>query len=357
MQKIKIFIGAFLILIILSTPLNSCRTANSHLIYNKSQALDNYYKYFYNRYSRHFDKFGWLYAAPSYGEKEWQKPKTNRMRMTIVSYYKYRAKDMDIISRIKIRQTVLKVIHNREKYNSFNQGIAYFLVIDAFKNFPNLFTYQEKRKALAVIAENLNNASEVKESDNRAALSAVYWYWISRYLLKNNWLCPFDFQIIKKRLDKKINTSIKETISPDFYYYENKKFSLHYMAVEAYMLALYGDMTKQVKYVIYARELTKNLRKFCDKSGKADNSSSYRPVGLGAQFYLMMGLLSKRFDYSDANIFLTYAKNKHFFSDPRYPNRLVYTDKNGKNFHDDYSFVNMAEISLNVKSFKSLFNQ
>ena len=132
-----------------------------------------------------------------------------------------------------------------------------------------------------------------------------------------------------------------------------------------------------------AERLYQNLKKITFSNGLVEAQAGPRPVGLGAQFYLMMGALGEAATDIDAAVYFNYAAGSaqkgsalagnRFFSDARYPNRLEYhrTSVEYKrqtykvwvrkklvtrvkwtplparaNYHDDYAFIDAAELGL-----------
>ena len=95
----------------------------------------------------------------------------------------------------------------------------------------------------------------------------------------------------------------------------------------------------------------KNLKKISFKNGMVEARLGHRPLGLGAQFYLMQGLLGKYFDDPDYSVYLNYAKGHRFFSDKQHPNRLEFhstIENSTPQFHDDYAFSDKAELALTI---------
>ena len=99
--------------------------------------------------------------------------------------------------------------------------------------------------------------------------------------------------LIKKKIDK----AIKQTVNEDFWYLEDSKFSPHYHLVTAFYDGALWGCDKAKKYLIISREMTKNIRKITFQNGLIVSDFNHRPVGSGAQTYLMAAILSKRFKF------------------------------------------------------------
>jgi hypothetical protein len=379
--------------------------------------LSSYLRPFYSKHSRWLDVTyepllkTWHIDIPYYEpEKQWQET-INRPRwhMSSASFYKYRL-EYSPYARGIVRQAILDSTLNSKRAifdQSFDGAIADFLVVRLIEGrdevLPRLYSAQEKRSILAWLKPRLFYGLKAPDTENRAALAGVYWYYVGQYLHKNNFLTNEEWRQVKKLTKQKINLSIEQTLisnqagafifaqpslrvskaNPDraergslrqakikapasLLYRESGKFSLHYHIVEAYMLLSYGVMAGGQEYIGIARKMTRLVNKLAREDGFLDASLGYRPSGIGAQGYLMAGVLNLYFgDNAQAQKFLNYADNNRFFADPKYPNRLVWFDtspniqypisppallrkaKRAGNiqFNDDISFVNMAELA------------
>src|SRR4030043_574972 len=101
--------------------------------FREEWTVERYTKYFYNRYSAHFDKHGLFYMVPDYGINYWKAPKTAREHMALAIYYKYRAKDGDLKA-LEILENALSMarreISSRPKNTqSFEDAEAIFLMV------------------------------------------------------------------------------------------------------------------------------------------------------------------------------------------------------------------------------------
>jgi len=317
----------------------------------------------YNKYSEHLDskyfaeQDTWLFAAPTYGYKEWTFAYTPRNLMSFATFYKYKAIDGDTLAIEKIDKSINMAINwqkiDDRKIYSFDGAIANFLIVRMIEQVPDSLTYKEIENFNLFINYHLPKALEADDTENRAALAAVYWFYCAKYLENNGFEITDD---IYKKIDEKMQKSMNETISKDFLYRENNQqdFSLHYHVLQAYLMSIYGDWTKNLGTVVSAREMTKNFRHLTFNNGLLETSFGKRPTGANAQTYLMAGLLSKRFKYLDYSIYWQYLSDDTFFSDLENPNRLEWhsTYLENKNiFHDDYSFANIAELALSADLF------
>lgn len=319
---------------------------------------ENQIKEIYNRYSYYLDEQyntefqTWFFAAPGYKIPEWTLASDPRHLVSLAAFYKYRALAGDPGAMKKIKSSIKKSIliqkADLEKTYSFNGAIANFLTIRLIEQIPGILNEKEMEKYHNFLAYHLPIAAEANDTENRAALAAVYWHYVKEYLEKNN----FEFEPnLDEKINGKIEKSIEQTLSADFLYRENKKrdFSLHYHVLQAFLLQAYGDRTNQVKYVIYAREMTKNFYNLSFKNGLLETEFGARPDGANAQTYLLAGLLAKRFKYADYQTYLYHLTTNRFFSDQRFENRLEWHttfEDNPVAYHDDYSFANIAELAM-----------
>jgi len=322
---------------------------------NIEQIFNKYSYYLDTKYNEEFQT--WFFAAPTYDFPEWTFASDPRYLVSFATFYKYRALGEDQEAKIKIsnavRSAVFKQKIKAQKAHSFDGAITNFLIVRLLEQMPDLLLPAEKRMYQMELLYHMPIALQAQDTENRAALSGVYWYYVAKYLERNDLEVN---QEIYDLINKKVEQSIIESVSIDFLYRENKQkdFSMHYHILEAYLLSIYGDWTKNINHVITGREMTKNFQYLTFKNGLLESAFGARPQGSNMQTYLMAGLLSKRFKYNDFNVYLQYLNNDRFFNDSKNPCRLAWYstfEHDEKIYHDDYSFANIAELALASESF------
>ena len=208
--------------------------------------------------------------------------------------------------------------------------------------------------------ERLPYGLSAPDTQNRAALSALYWQYSAQFLHGNQLLTDLELQEVTKKTKAKLERSIEETVSRgDYVYREKDDFSLHYHIVEAYMLLAYGLLTEDKEYIALSKKMADIINTHAAPNGFLYAKDSNRPSGLGAQAYLMAGLMNTYFGNSlYAQKFFRYAFGDTFFKDEHYKNRLVWYDTSRgvdptrypytmtAPPNDDISFVNMSELGL-----------
>ncbi len=311
-----------------------------------AKQVKNYIKNTYNRYSNHFDQHGWNYSQPNYNINN-KEAQTARELLMFASYYKFKK------SKTKTVQSAInrgyQEIQNRPLYTqSFKDSIAHFLTLRLLE--------KNNKKIYLQIKKSLNKRHKIHEIENRTVISAVLDTYLTKQLYKHKKISKKKRDYLLKKNQQKLNRGLEQSIDQNYWYAEtNKKdFSVHYHTLTAYMLMFYGDLTKDDYYLNIAHEMTENIRKLSFKNGFLEAKIGTRPIGLGAQTYLMLGLLNKRFNYKDYNVYLKYSKHR-FFSDPNYPNRLEFhsTKENTRpKYHDDIGFSLIAEIAQINKQIK-----
>jgi D-alanyl-D-alanine endopeptidase (penicillin-binding protein 7) len=336
-----------------------------------------YLKYFYNRYSKQFDKIGLKYAAPDYGVKNFRAPKSGREIISLVGYYKYRAMAGEKKPRQILHDSVLKSIKEissrPNKTLSFNDAEALFLAVRLAEEVPDLLIQQEIADLLKTVKNSLAAGIAVADTENRALIAGAHWQYLNNYLLEKSLITAEEKFVNDAAIKEKIVAAVKSSISPAGWYREGGEVVPHYQAVSAFMLLAYGQLTNQKEYLDLAERLYLNLKKITFSNGLVEAQAGPRPVGEGAQFYLMMGALGGAAGDIDAAVYFNYAAGNRFFSDARYPNRLEYhrTSVEYKkqtykvrvrkklvartrwvalpapaSYHDDYAFVDAAELGL-----------
>lgn len=323
--------------------------------------LEKYIKYFYNRYSTHFDKSGLRYMAPDYGIEDWKAPKTAREYISLAMYYKSRAQEGDYIAKNILRKAVFNA--QREltlrPYNtqSFEDAEAHFLILRTLDSSQDLFLEKEKNKILDWMEKYVEYGIQAPDTENRALISAAHWQYIVDYLSSKGKINISDLKKYNKMIKDKIDLVIMTNITKKGWYIEGQfnNFTPHYHAVSAYMLMIYSKLTGYKQYEELAAKMYKNLKSVSFENGMVEARLGHRPIGLGAQFYLITGMLGKAFNDKDYSTYLFYGAGQRFFSDRAYPNRLEYhstIEGSLPQFHDDYSFSDAAELSLIIPSLK-----
>jgi len=344
--------------------------------------LEKYAAYFYNRYSTHFDENGFFYMAPEYGITEWKAPQTAREHISLAMYYKYRAEDGDYIARDVFKNAIKNAKAELSKRplitQSFEDAEALFLLVRLLEAGGGVFSSPLQRGRLGGgarnrttpypllgeeggtldwIVEYVDKGIRVADTENRAIISAAHWQYIVDYLHVKGKISHLEAKRHSKMIKNKIDFAVRTNITKDGWYLEGRfnDFTPHYHAVSAYMLMFYSKLTGEKKYYDLAFKMYQNLKKISFDNGMVEASIGHRPVGLGAQFYLMAGMLGKAFNDPDYNVYLFYGFGNRFFSDPSYPNRLEYhstIEGTLPQFHDDYSFVDAMELALAIPSLR-----
>jgi len=320
--------------------------------------LDNYVEYFYNRYSQHFSQNGLIYAQPEYGIKKFTSPSKIREWVSLISYYKYKAIQGDTKALNIIRFGILngynELLQRGSTSQSFQEAEAHFLTIQILEKIPELFKPKTKEAILNTIKLYLEDGIKALDTENRAFIAGTHWQYINNYLFGKEIITLEKKEYFDQLIKNKINTALKESINPDYWYLENNlnDFSVHYHAVSAFMLMIYGELTSQAEYLNVAQQMYNNLRKITLNNGKILAKIGHRPSVLGAQFYLMTGLLSYYFDDLNYMDYLSLTMGDNFFQDPNYPYRLEYHSENI--FNDDYAFSDIAELGLIIPKLQNI---
>ncbi len=331
--------------------------------------LANYLSYFYNKHSSFLDTtyqeifHTWHFDIPYYETRRWQKTTTHpRWHISSAAFYSYRIGESPYARKL-VGQAILDatINNNRAIFNqSFNDGIANFLVIrilqEAERATVDVLTPKEKQAVFAWIANRIPFGIAAPDTENRAALGAVYWFYTAQFLNEKKIISDSSFAEYKKKIDEKFEQSIKETIDEKTSQYKERgSFTLHYHIVEAYMVLIYGSFTNNEHYLNLARKMTDVVNELSKEDGFLDAQIGHRPSGIGAQGYLMAGALNLYFkNQEQAQKFFNYAYGDRFFKDAKYQNRLVWYNTSVQTpdeFNDDISFVNMAELT------RVLFNE
>lgn len=362
MNLIKIFKRLFILFIIITTFFSSSFFVPAVHAQEKID-LKNYLTYFYNRYSQHLDEQGMIFKTPGYGVTKFRKPQTAREILSLATYYKYRALQGDTQARKIIRQAILDAqqeLNSRNYYSqSFSDAWAQMTMLSLLDQIPFLLTSSEQIQIQQDIINRIETGIQAPDTSNRAALSAVYWQQIVNILQQKEFITAIN----KKKFDILIYRKIKQVLLNDidqqYWYLEGtpRQFNPHYHLITAVAFASYAEITGNIEFEVAAKKMTQNLNKLAFNNGMIEAQIGKRPVGLGAQFYLGLGLLNYKFNFNQSNTFLNYAWGDRFFSDPNYPNRLEYhsTLQGQKpNYHDDISFSNLAELALLTPSFKNI---
>ena len=290
--------------------------------------------------------------------ENFKNPVTAREWISLASYYKYRddEKSKDIIHDAIIE--AYREISSRPAYTqSFNDAEALFLIIRLIEKDQNILSYIEKERIFDLMTYYLEQGINAKDTENRAIIAGTHWQYITDYLYSKKRI--INKEHFDKLIKEKINKAIQNSINIDGWYFEEemKSFTPHYHVVTAFMLMVYGDITNQKDYINLAEKMYFNIKKISFINGMVEAKLGHRPVGLGAQFYLMQGLLGKYFNDDDYKVYLFYASGNRFFSDKQHPNRLEFhstLEFTKPNYHDDYAFSDAAELSLIIDRLKNI---
>jgi hypothetical protein len=346
----KTFTKTILLILIILIP-NFCLVSPVTAQINNSH-LNNYVEYFYTRYSQHFDQVGLIYSSPEYGVSEFTEPEKIREWISLVSYYKYRALDGDLSAKNIVRFGILKgyneLLERGSKSQSFQEAEAHFLTIQILEKLPKLLNNKTKQAIYNVINEYLENGIKALDTENRAIIAGAHWQYINNHLFEKGIINSLKKEYFDNLIKNKIDSAIQESINSDYWYLENNlnDFSVHYHAVSAFMLMMYGELTNQIEYLNIAQQMYNNLQKITLTNGKISAEIGHRPSALGAQFYLMTGLLGYYFNNQNYMNYLSFANGNKFFQDPDHPNRLEFHSNNI--FNDDYAFSDIAELGLMI---------
>ena len=325
---------------------------------NNNSNLDNYVEYFYNRYSKHFDQNGLIYSIPEYGIDNFTEPQKIREWTSLISYYKYQAIKGDKSAQKIIRFGILKgydeLLKRGSQSQSFQEAEAHFLTIQILEKLPDLLNKKTKEAIHNIINNYLEDGIRALDTENRAIIAGAHWQYINNYLFEKGIINLEKKEALDNLIKNKIDSAIKESINSDYWYMENNlnDFSVHYHAVSTFMLMMYGDLTNQIEYLNTSQRMYNNIQKITLSNGKIPVEIGHRPSALGAQFYLMTGLLGYYFNDKDYMDYLSFANGDNFFQDPRHPNRLEFHSKNI--FNDDYAFSDIAELGLTIPKLKSI---
>ncbi len=315
-------------------------------LFSYAQNIQDYINNTYSRYSKNFDKNGWQYNQPNYSIIN-KHPNNAREWSMFASYYFNRTdnektKNLVIsalnnaISEIQARPTMTQ---------SFNDSIAHFLIYQQ----KDLLNKSEKQNYNSQLTESLFARININDTENRGIIAGILDSYLADKLYENKRIDKLAYERLINKNKQKISKSVTQCINEDGWYFEGdqKYFSTHYHVLSAYLLMFYGDYFNDKGYLSLAKKMTSNIRKMTFKNGFIEAKIGARPIGLGAQTYLMLGALNKRFNHKDYSVYLNYAKNR-FFNDKMFPNKLEFhsTMEGSKpNYHDDIGFSLVAEIS------------
>ena len=333
---------------------DSLTTSRDH----RQTNLDNYVEYFYNRYSQHFDQNGLTYSIPEYDIDSFTEPQKIREWVSLISYYKYRAINGDESARNIVRFGILngynELLKRGSQSQSFHEAEAHLLTIQILKEIPNLLNEKTTSAIYSILTNYLEDGIKALDTENRAIIAGTHWQYINNHLFKKEIINLEKKEYFDSLIKNKIDSAIEKSINPDYWYMENtlSDFSVHYHAVSTFMLIIYGEITNQQKYLNIAQQMYNNLQKITLSFGKIPAEIGHRPSALGAQFYLMTGLLGYYFNDQNYMDYLSFADGDNFFQDPKYPNRLEFHSKNI--FNDDYAFSDIAELGLIIPKLKNI---
>ncbi|MEK9159076.1 MAG: hypothetical protein AAB673_03675, partial [Patescibacteria group bacterium] len=183
-----------------------------------------YLKYFYNRYSKQFDKIGLKYAAPDYGVKNFSAPKSGREIISLAGYYKYRAIAGEKKPRQILRSSILKAIKEISgrpaKTLSFNDAEALFLAVRLAEEVPDLLNQKETADLFKAMKDSLQPGIAIADTENRALIAGAHWQYLNNYLLEKSLITAEEKSANDAAIKNKIASAIKESISPAGWYRE-----------------------------------------------------------------------------------------------------------------------------------------
>jgi hypothetical protein len=356
-MKLKTPLKAIILILILLTP-NLYLVSSTKAENNNYSSLDNYVEYFYNRYSQHFDQNGLVYSIPEYGIEKLTEPQKIREWISLISYYKYRALDGDQSAQNIIRFGILKgyneLLKRGSRSQSFQEAEAHFLTIQILEKLPHLLSEKIKQNIYNVINNYLEEGIKALDTENRAIIAGTHWQYINNHLFKKRIINFNKKEYFDNLIKNKIDSAIQESINSDHWYLENNlnDFSVHYHAVSAFMLTIYGELSEETKYLNTAQRMYNNLQKITLANGEIPAEIGHRPSALGAQFYLMTGLLGYYFNDHNYMNYLSFAEGNRFFQDPNYPHRLEFHSDNI--FNDDYAFSDIAELGSTISKLQNV---
>ncbi|MFA6296329.1 MAG: hypothetical protein WC663_03175 [Patescibacteria group bacterium] len=316
--------------------------------FSQAYNIQDYIKTTYNRYSKHFDKNGWHYNQPNYSIDN-KYPNTAREWSMFASYYYNRLDNQKTKIQIKaaLNNAILELQARPTITQSFNDSIAHYLIYQQ----KNLFSKEEKEIYYSQVKESLFARVNINDSENRGIIAGVLDSYLANKLYFDKQIDRQQYKFLIKRNKQKISKSINQCIDENDWYFEGdqKYFSTHYHVLSAYLLMFYSDYFNNEKYLDLSKKMTSNIRKLTFQNGFIEAKIGMRPIGLGAQTYLMLGILNKRFNHKDYSVYLNYVKPR-FFNDKASPNRLEFHSTmidTEPNYHDDIGFSLIAEISKN----------
>jgi len=120
-------------------------------------------------------------------------------------FYKYRLDESPYARRI-VRQAILDSTLNNKRTifdQSFNDSVADFLIVRLFEEDKKLLSAKEKQSILKWIKNRIVFGLKAKDTENRAAIAGVYWYYIGAYLYNNNILTDDECQKTQKLMSWK----------------------------------------------------------------------------------------------------------------------------------------------------------
>lgn len=341
-MKIKKYLALIPALIIFAFPL-----------FSHAENIQDYIKTTYNRYSKHFDQNGWHYNQPNYSIDN-KYPNNAREWSMFASYYYNRLDNKKTKNLVvtALNNAIIELQARPTITQSFNDSIAHFLIYQQ----KDLLNNSEKEIYYAQVKESLFARININDTENRGIIAGVLDSYLANKLRENKQIDKQQYKFIIKRNKQKISKSIAQCIDQDGWYFEGnqKYFSAHYHILSAYLLMFYADYFNDKDYLELAKKMTLNIRKLTFQNGFIEAKIGMRPIGLGAQTYLMLGILNKRYKHQDFSVYLNYLKPR-FFNDKISPNRLEFhstMEGTEPNYHDDIGFSLVAEISKNDQHIK-----
>lgn len=308
------------------------------------------------RYSRQLEASGFAASLPTYGTPRFTPLGPPRDTMLGTAYFRFRAAAGDPAARQRMLDQVAVSAASLAagQSASFGSAQAAFLLVRMLDTLPTLWTNAQRQTILQTISTHLSPGLAAPDTENRALTSAAHWQYTVDQLAVEGVLTADDRQRAAAAIKTKVDRAIRESISSDGWYREGKSFTVHYHVVSAYNLLFYGQQTKQRRYVRLAEKMYANAKRLSLRNGLIEARLGHRPIGLGAQFYIMMGVLGTVFGDRDAPVYFTYAGGSRFFSDRRHPGRLEFhrtIEGQAPYYHDDIATSDVIEMAFVMPGF------
>lgn len=316
----------------------------------RAQTFDQCARVIVSRYSRNFEQRGFRFAQPDYRFPEFTVARKPRYVMLIASTFKYRAQAGDARAISALRKGIAPTIlafQSKPRHPSFEDSQAAFLMLRAIEIVPGLVTDDERRAVLVSLKRWIGPSISAPDTENRAVVSAANWQYLVNRLAQEGIISPSQKSSYNARLKIKVDRALARSVTADNWYREGSNFSVHYHVVTAFHLLAYGTFSRQPEYTRRGYAMYRNTKMLAFSNGMIEAQIGHRPIGLGAQFYMMMGALGLAAKDTDASVFLNFASGARFFSDSRYPHRLEFhqtVEGSSRRFQDDIAMTSVTEL-------------